>query len=89
MDRDRFRRAEARFDLHLPINTRGRDRVDDRRLISGIVHVLKSGSHSREIMQATLADASSAAARGAGTVTRSASNARPPATPLPAVSARR
>ena len=28
---------------HLPTNTRGKPRVDDRRVISGIVHVLKSG----------------------------------------------
>jgi transposase len=28
---------------HLPTNTRGKERVDDRRVISGIVHVLKSG----------------------------------------------
>ena len=28
---------------HLPTDTRGKPRVDDRRVISGIVHVLKSG----------------------------------------------
>ena len=28
---------------HLPRDVRGKDRVDDRRVISGIVHVLKSG----------------------------------------------
>ena len=27
----------------LPSNTRGKPRVDDRRVISGIIHVLKSG----------------------------------------------
>jgi len=27
----------------LPNDTRGKERVDDRRVISGIVHVLKSG----------------------------------------------
>ncbi len=27
----------------LPTNTRGKERVDDRRVISGIIHVLKSG----------------------------------------------
>ena len=27
----------------LPTDTRGKPRVDDRRVISGIVHVLKSG----------------------------------------------
>ena len=29
---------------HLPTDTRGKPRTDDRRVISGIVHVLKSGS---------------------------------------------
>ena len=29
---------------HLPSNTRGVPRVDDRRVISGIIHVLKTGS---------------------------------------------
>lgn len=33
----------ARISPHLPQNTRGKPRVDDRRVISGIVHVLKSG----------------------------------------------
>jgi transposase len=28
---------------HLPTDTRGKPRVDDRRVISGITHVLKSG----------------------------------------------
>lgn len=28
---------------HLPTDVRGKERVDDRRVISGIVHVLKSG----------------------------------------------
>lgn len=28
---------------HLPTNTRGKPRVDDCRVISGIIHVLKSG----------------------------------------------
>ena len=28
---------------HLPTDVRGKDRVDDRRVISGILHVLKSG----------------------------------------------
>jgi transposase len=28
---------------YLPSNTRGKPRVDDRRVISGIIHVLKSG----------------------------------------------
>ena len=33
----------ARIEPHLPRNTRGKARVDDQRVISGIVHVLKSG----------------------------------------------
>ncbi len=33
----------ARIAPHLPTDTRGKARVDDRRVISGIVHVLKSG----------------------------------------------
>jgi transposase len=33
----------ARLEPLLPTNTRGKPRVDDRRVISGIVHVLKSG----------------------------------------------
>ncbi len=46
MDRDHFWLTDeqfARIALHLPNNTRGKPRVDDRRVISGIVHVLKSG----------------------------------------------
>jgi transposase len=34
----------ARIQPHLPTDTRGKARVDDRRVVSGIVHVLKSGS---------------------------------------------
>lgn len=33
----------AKITPHLPTDTRGKERVDDRRVISGIVHVLKSG----------------------------------------------
>ena len=36
---DQWRQIEP----HLPTDVRGKDRVDDRRVISGIVHVLKSG----------------------------------------------
>ena len=36
-------RQFARLAPHLPTDTRGVARVDDRRVISGIVHVLKSG----------------------------------------------
>ena len=32
----------AKISPHLPTDTRGKARVDDRRVISGIVHVLKS-----------------------------------------------
>ena len=46
MIRDDFWLSEAQFarlEPHLPTDTRGKPRVDDRRVISGIVHVLKSG----------------------------------------------
>src|ERR1700722_6285568 len=46
MDQDRFWLTDAQFskiEPHLPTDTRGKARVDDRRVISGIVHVLKSG----------------------------------------------
>ena len=33
----------TRIEPLLPTNTRGKERVDDRRVISGIIHVLKSG----------------------------------------------
>lgn len=33
----------SKIEPHLPADTRGKARVDDRRVISGIVHVLKSG----------------------------------------------
>jgi transposase len=33
----------AKIAPHLPTDTQGKERVDDRRVISGIVHVLKSG----------------------------------------------
>ena len=46
MNRDHFWLTKdqfARLEGLLPTNTRGKPRVDDRRVISGIVHVLKSG----------------------------------------------
>jgi transposase len=46
MNRDLFWLTDAQFsrlEPHLPRDTRGKPRVDDRRVISGIVHVLKSG----------------------------------------------
>ena len=47
MSWDQFWLTDAQFlkiAPHLPTDTRGKARVDDRRVISGIVHVLKSGS---------------------------------------------
>ena len=46
MSRDHFWLTKdqfARLEGLLPTDTRGKPRVDDRRVISGIVHVLKSG----------------------------------------------
>jgi transposase len=46
MNRDRFWLTDAQFSKiapYLPTDTRGKARVDDRRVISGIIHVLKSG----------------------------------------------
>jgi len=46
MIRDYFWLNDTQFrklQPHLPKDTRGKPRVDDRRVISGIVHVLKSG----------------------------------------------
>ena len=46
MDRDSFWLSDeqfARLKPHLPNATRGKPRVDDRRVISGIIHVLKCG----------------------------------------------
>src|SRR5208337_4586966 len=46
MIRDCFWLSDAQFarlEPHLPTDTRGKPRVDDRRVISGIIHVLKSG----------------------------------------------
>ena len=47
MNRDCFWLTDeqfARLKPHLPTDTRGKPRVDDRRVISGIVQVLKSGA---------------------------------------------
>ena len=38
----------ARIEPHLPRGRRGARRVDDRRVISGIVHMLKSGARWRD-----------------------------------------
>ncbi|MCW2286069.1 transposase [Rhodoblastus acidophilus] len=46
MNRDQFWLTDEQFSKiqpHLPTDTRGKERVDDLRVISGIVHVLKSG----------------------------------------------
>src|SRR5204862_8012353 len=46
MNRDHFWLNDRQFTRlvpHLPTDTRGKPRVDDRRVISGIVHVLKYG----------------------------------------------
>jgi transposase len=46
MNRDQFWLTDAQFSRispHLPTDTRGKLRVDDRRVISGIVQVLRSG----------------------------------------------
>ena len=43
---DQFWLTDVQFSMiapHLPTDTRGKARVDDRRVISGIVQVLKSG----------------------------------------------
>jgi len=43
---DHFWLSDAQFAKiapHLPTDTRGKERVDDCRVISGIIHVLKSG----------------------------------------------
>ena len=46
MNRDSFWLTDEQFAKvapHLPTDTRGKPRVDDRRVISGIIHVLESG----------------------------------------------
>ena len=46
MNRDQFWLTDMQFskiEPHLPTDTRGKARVDDRHVISGIIHVLKSG----------------------------------------------
>jgi transposase len=51
MDHGCFWLSEAQFsrlEPHLPTDTRGKPRVDDRRVISGIVHVLISGGRWRD-----------------------------------------
>jgi len=46
MDRNLFWLTDGQFakiESHLPKDTRGKPRVDDHRVINGIVHVLRSG----------------------------------------------
>ena len=46
MSSSHFWLSQEQFDKikpYLPTDTRGKPRVDDRRVISGIIHVLKSG----------------------------------------------
>jgi transposase len=46
MNREYFWLSDEQFgrlEPHLPAVTRGKPRVDDRRVISGIIHVVKSG----------------------------------------------
>lgn len=59
MDRDCFWLSDdqfARLSPHLPTDTRGKPRVDDRRVISGIVHVLSHALSvsSSQVMSAEL-----------------------------------
>jgi transposase len=42
-------RAWARLEPHLPRGKPGKPRVDDRRVISGILHVLKTGCRWRDV----------------------------------------
>jgi transposase len=41
-------REWARIEPHLPKGRRGAHRVDDRRVISGIIHMLKTGARWRD-----------------------------------------
>ena len=43
MIRDCLWLPHAKLKSNLPADTRGKARVDDRRVINGIVHVLKTG----------------------------------------------
>ena len=49
---DRFWLTDEQFEKiapYLPTDTRGKERVDDRRVISGIIHVLKSGGRWADV----------------------------------------
>jgi transposase len=43
-----------RIEPHLPTDVRGKDRVDDRRVISGILHVLRSGCRWKDCPHTTI-----------------------------------
>ena len=58
----------ARLEPLLPTDTRGVPRVDDRRVISGIVHVLKSGGRGPTRRRST--------ARGRRSITASCAGPR-------------
>jgi transposase len=47
----------ARVEPLLPANARGKKRVDDRRLLSGIVHALRFGGRSIEVISEKFIDA--------------------------------
>lgn len=71
MNRYHFWLTDEQFAPHLPTDTRGKPRVDDRRVISGIVHVLKSGARWVDAPAAygprkTLYNRMSAGPRGCG-----------------------
>ena len=55
MGRDLFWLSDeewARIEPHLPRGRRGAHRVDDRRIISGIVHMLRTGARWRDCPEA-------------------------------------
>lgn len=55
MTREHFWLSKAQFERlmpHVPTDTRGKPRVDDRRVISGIIHVLKSGCRWKDAPEA-------------------------------------
>jgi len=60
MNRDHFWLTDDQFgrlEPLLPRDTRGKPRVDDRRVISGIIHVLKSGGRLLFRLHTTLRSA--------------------------------
>lgn len=60
MDADLFwllDRQFARIAPHLPTDTRGEPRVDDRRVISGIIQIMLSGAHGGRMRRPRMARA--------------------------------